>query len=222
MTNLEAFLKTAERIHTNRVQETQRWSEMGRVAAQKQTTAEPALAAKPFADTIKELRSKYGNEPFIDAMEAQHVQVEQARAFMEQSQARQQQAELQSLHRQVDSFFGAADMAPYHDHYGKLGADLSTKQIAEREKVLGQADLLIRGAASVGRSMTFNEAMLMAHDSVSSPIREKVATARVKQQASQRQASLTQRPGSRAGAQQAASRTDLEAKVKTGLASVFK
>lgn len=216
--NPEGFLKMAEKIHMNRVQETQRWADLGR---KERTTPAPAPKAEAKKFDAAALRAKYGNEPFIDAMELQHSQLEEARAFMSSSRERQAAQELESLTKQVDGYFSSKELEPYHDHYGKSGQTLSDKQLAERQKVLETADLLISGARSMGRPITLDEALTMAHDSVSSPIAAKVAVKKIETQVKARQQQITLRPGSRAPAPKAADRKDLEGKVKGSLAKIF-
>lgn len=217
--DLAGFMKIAEKTHNTRVAETQRWADMGRHA---KTNATPAAvpAETPTFDA-KKLREKYGNEPFIDAMEAQHAQLEQAQAFMTQSQQRQQQAEIAQLTKTVDDYFGGKDMEPYHDVYGKSGQAMSPEHTAARTKVLETADLLISGARSMGRSMTLDEALTMAHDSVASPIAAKVAVKKIEKQVQTRQAAISLRPGSRRAAPVPDDRKALEKKVGVGLAAAF-
>lgn len=216
--NPEGFLKTAEKIHMNRVQETQRWADLGR---KERTNPAPEKAVESKKFDAAALRAKYGNEPFIDAMELQHAQLEEARAFMSSSRERQAAQELENLTKQVDGYFSSKELEPYHDHYGKSGQTLTDKQLGERQKVLETADLLISGARSMGRPITLDEALTMAHDSVSSPIAAKVAVKKIETQVKARQQQITLRPGSRAPAPKAADRKDLEGKVKAKLATVF-
>jgi hypothetical protein len=216
--NPEGFTKIAERTHASRVAETQRWAEIGKAAKAAANAPEPEKEPSKF--DVKALRAKYGNEPFIDALEAVAVENARNRDFVKASKERQAQAELASLTQNVDKFF--SDLTPYHDHYGKSGQQLSDKHLAERQKVLETADLLISGARQMGRPMTLDEALTMAHDSVSSPIREKAAVKKVEAAIRTRQQAISLRPGSRAAAPAAAGRKELESKVKTGLASIFK
>lgn len=216
--NPEAFLRMAEKTHTSRVAQTQQWAEMGRKAQQAEA-AVPPPAAKPKVD-FTAMRQKYGNEPFIDAMEAQQAQLESAQAFVQQSQARQQEQEQETLRKSVDGFFTSADLKEYAKSYGK-GA-LTPEQNGERQKVVQHAALLISGARVQGQAMTLEDALTMAHDAVSSPVVAKQAVAKVREQVQQRQAALSLRPGSRASAQPAATRKDLEGKVKEGLSKIFK
>lgn len=224
--NPAGFLKTAERIHLNRVEETRRWADLGRQAkaGSPAAKAEEQTALTPI--DIKALRDKYGDEPFVAQLENVNAMVkflnENAMPFIKQSQERQRAAEMDALGRQVDGFFGGKDMEPYHDHYGKSGATLTEQQLATRQKVLETADLLISGARSMGRNLTLEEALTVAHDSVSGPIREQVATRKIQQQATQRQKGITMRPGTRSAAAQPAGRSALEATVKSKLSGIFK
>lgn len=215
-----AFLKMAEKMHMTRVEETRRWADLGRV----QKTATPGATEKAPEKAkfdAAALRAKYGNEPFIDAMEAQHARLEAYEAYTTQAQQRQQAADLQAITKQVDDYFGAKEMEPYHDHYGKGGQTLTEGQLAARQKVLETADLLISGARSMGRPMTLDEAMTMAHDSVSSPIAAKAAVKKIEQQVRTRQAAISLRPGSRAATPAQEDRKGFEKRVGEGLKKVF-
>lgn len=217
--NPTAFAKMAEKVHLSRVEETQRWTELGRHA--KAATPAPAAVEPPKFD-VKALRAKYGNEPFIDAMEAQHSQLEATRAFMDAAQKRQADNDMATLVKQIDNYFSSEELSPYHDHYGKGGQTLTEAQLTARGKVLSTADLLIAGARSMGRPMTLDEALTMAHDSVASPIAAKVAVKKIETQVVQRQAAISLRPGSRGSSAPIANdRKGLEKKVGEGLAKVF-
>lgn len=217
--NPDGFLKTAEKIHMTRVDETRRWADLGR----NQKAAAPASEKKPepLKFDAAALRAKYGDEPFITAMEAQHAQLEQAQAFINQSRDRQQAAEQQGLIKQIDDYFGGKDLEPYHDHYGKAGQTLTDVQLASRGKVLEMADLLISGARSMGHQLTLDEALTKAHDATSSPIAAKVAVKKIETQVRARQNAISQRPGSRASAPAKDDRKALESQVGKGLAAVF-
>lgn len=224
--NPEGFAKMAERIHAQRVQQTQQWADLGRQAKATTPAAEkPADAPKYDAAGIAALRQKYGNEPFIDQLEQQSKMMEylqnQVLPYVEQSKARQDEQELNTLNKSIDGFFSGEDLKPYHDHYGKGGSTLTDAQVAARMKVLETADLLVRGARATARNITLEDALTMAHDSVSSPIAAKVAVKKVQAAVQQRQASISVRPGTRAAAPKAAGRSDLEKTVKTGLDKVF-
>lgn len=222
------FTRMAERVHAQRVQQTMEWANLGKTA--KAAAPAATAAAEPVKFTPvdgKALRAKYGNEAFIDQMEAQSKALEylqnQALPYIEQSRARQAEQELQTLNKSVDSFFGDAGMKEYHDHYGKAGSTLTDAQVTARLKVLETADLLVRGAKATGRPLTFDDAMTMAHDSVSSPIAAKVAVKKVQTQAVQRQASISVRPGSRNSTPAAKpNRSALESNVKSKLSTIFK
>lgn len=213
----EGFLKTAERIHATRVQETQRWADLGRQA--KAAPAEKAPAAPAKVD-IASLRAKYGDEPFIAALEAQAAQLEAATTFITQARQQQADAALEGLTKQIDGFFGSDSLKLYQDQYGKVGSTLTDAQLGARQKVLETADLLISGARSMGRPLTLDEALTTAHDSVSSPLREQAAVAKIKTAVKTRQAAISLRPGSRAPIP-AKDRSALEKTVKAGLTNIF-
>ena len=223
--NPAGFLKIAEKTHMARVEQTKQWAEAGRHAQTSTPAPKTEPASIPKVD-IKALREKYGNEPFIDALEAQQLYADkitnEVMPFIRESKDRQAKAELDSLSRQIDGYFGSKELEPYIDHYGKAGKTLTPEQEANRSKVLEQADLLISGARAMGRPITLDEALTMAHDSVSSPIKAKVAVAKVATAVRSRQNSISLRPNSRATTLPKDARKDLEGKVRSGLAAAFK
>lgn len=214
------FLKMAERVHANRNEETKRWVEIGR-KQQAQPAAAKAPEAKPKFDA-KALRDKYGDEPFIAAMEHQAAQLDEAHAFIDESRKRQAEAEVASLNQNIDRYFSSADLTAYHDVYGKDSKALTEKQVGERMKVMETANLLISGATQMGRSMTLDEALTMAHDSVSAPIKEKVAVKKVETAVRARQQAISMRPGAKTTTMAPDTRKDLEKTVKSKLDAAFK
>lgn len=217
------FQRMAAKLHTTRNEETRRMSDLGRqIKAQEAAAQATVQTAKTTAKfDAKALRDKYGDEPFIAAMEAQAAQLEQAHVFISKSQERQAAAEMESLGRQIDGFFSSKDMTPYHDQYGKAAATLTDKQTTTRQKVLETADLLISGARAMGRNLTLEEALTTAHDSVSGPIRETAARTKIVQQVKTRTNAITLRPGAKPAAAPS-DRTALQGRVKAGLAAAFK
>lgn len=224
------FLKTAERIHVNRNEETRRMSDLGRqIKAQESqqaaTRTKPAATPTEFKPIdVAGLKAKYGDEPFIQQLEQMNGligYVNQVAPWIQASQQRAAAAELETLGKQVDGFFSAKEMEPYFEHYGKFGAKLTDAQAQTRQQVLETADLLISGARAMGRSLALEEALTLAHDSVSGPIREKVAVQKVHRAVQARQQSMTLRPGARAASSQSQDRKALEGTVKAGLSKVF-
>lgn len=239
----EKFLTTAARLHKNRNDEVAAWAEAGRTARQQSsatsqqndaaqqqqqlrtTQTPPTALAKVDAAKLKE---HYGEDALIDSIVGPiNAVVEQINAILpavQQTQQRSQQAEIEMLSRQVDAFFGGKELEPYAEVYGKPGkGELSPTQIATRNKVLETADALMVGAKFQGRTLTLDEAMQLAHDSVSSGFKVQTARTQIKNDLKARQASITLRPAAKAAASKVGggTRTDLEKKVASGLKAVF-
>jgi hypothetical protein len=227
------FLRTASKFHENRNEETRRMSELGRLAKQ-QSDAQAATSTPPPSSVpekfsvidIAALKKTYGDkEPFVQQLEQVNKVVEfanQVMPWMMQSQARQRQAEMQTLSTQIDGFFGGKDLAGYSEMYGKTAADLKPEQMASRQKVLETADLLIRGARVSGRTLSLDDALTMAHDSVSGPVKTQAVRQKIVDAAKTRNAAISLKPSSRSSSSKGnATRKDLEGKVGKGLATVF-
>lgn len=222
------FLRTAAKFHENRNEETRRMSELGRLA--KQQAPAPVAAPAAVEHTkfdIEGLKKAYGaNEPLIKELERANAlfdSVNQVMPWVKQSQDRQRQSEMQALGQQIDTFFSGKELEPYAEVYGKDSAKLDEKQMAERQKVLETADLLVRGSRVTGKNLSLTDALTMAHDSVSGPIKTKAVRQGIVAQAKTREAAITLRPGTRSVAPAAKGNRDaLVAKAEAGLKSIFR
>lgn len=233
------FLATAAKIHANRNKEVQAWAEAGRKAKESQ-----AASLQPTQDTAKKpqqqdvalkpidveaLKAEYGDEALIERLtgplNATIDRINQMMPVIQQTQHRSAMAQAEMLNRQIDGFFGGKDMTPYHETYGTDTAKLSEKQLAARTKVLEFADYLIGGAAQNGKSLSFDDAMQMAHDAVSGGTKEQAARERIAAQAKARNKGITMRPGARGtnlnSAGKAKNPADLQKRVSQGLKAVF-
>ena len=214
------FLRTAAKFHESRNEETRRLSELGRIAKTQQVETPPA--ATPKFD-VEALKKTYGpNEPIIKQMELMNARLEAQDKWVAQSQASQAKAEVDALGRQIDGFFGSKDLADYAEAYGKSAADMKPEQMAARQKVLEVAELLVRGARQSGKTLSLEDALTMAHDSTSGPVKTQAVRRQIVEQAKTRNAAISLKPASRNAAPADKGRSAIETKVKTGLASVFK
>jgi hypothetical protein len=226
-----AFIQTAAKIHANRNKEVQDWAAAGHAAKHAQT--QPAATQTAAAPGLKPvdaaaLKKQYGDEALIDAIVGPvNTAIEQINQMFPQVQAYQKQsqaAQLETLNRQVDGFFGGKEMETYKELYGTANATLTEPQMAERTKVLELADALIVGARQQKRNLTLDDALQMAHDSVTSGAKEQVAREKIAKQLQTRQQGITLRPSGRKPSPVASpggARKDLEKKVSSGLAKAF-
>lgn len=230
------FLTTAAKLHQSRNKEIAAWAEVGR-QQRKATPSTPNKDAVPnFADApvqlkpvdAAKLKKQYGEEALIDEIVGPINQVveriNQILPAVQQTQQRSQQAQIEMLTRQVDGFFSGKELAPYKDTYGADSASLNDTQLQARQKVLEMADALVVGARQQYRTLSFDEAMQMAHDSVSSGTKKQAARTEITTQLKARSKALTLKPSARTGTRPtgpAASRSDLEKNVKAKLAAMF-
>lgn len=230
------FVATAALIHRNRNKEVSQWADAGRKAREGQqtqdekreviqTTSTPAQLSP--VDTAS-LKKKYGEDALIDALAGPvNEAIKQINAILpvvQQVQGRAQQSELETLGRQIETFFGSEDVKPFKDMYGNDPAALTPVQIENRNKVLAQADALIVGAGMQGRRLTFDEAMTHALDSLTGDAKQQVARTTIRKELRTRERGITLRPSTRgatANSGPVRSRADLEQKTRQGLAAVF-
>ena len=202
-TQPELALQTLERIHTSRVEEVNDWANRGRQLKADEGTTEPtetpATTLIPI-DTAA-LIETYGNEelikgivdPINKAIASLSPVVEDARVAQEQAVKTRQEA----LMTTIDKFFGAESMAPYNELYGKTWDALTDTQRSTRDSVLEMADALVAGARAQGRILSVDNALLLAHDATTTTMKEKIIRDGVREQVTERAASLTLKPNVR-------------------------
>lgn len=228
-----AFVTTAAKMHTSRNAELAKWADMGRKTreadAAKNPQGQTAAVTTIAPIDAAALKKQYGDEPIIDAITGQmNKAIEQMNAMLpivQETQAKAKQAELETLGRQIDGFFGGKDMTAYKDVYGLSSAKLAPEQIEKRNKVLETADAMMIGAQAQGRSLSLDSALMLAHDSVSSDVKEQAVRTELKSKVKQRERAITLKPSARTASPGAGAkvntRSGLESKVKAGLAKAF-
>jgi hypothetical protein len=209
--NPDLAMKTFERMHESRTKEINEWAELGRKARQTsgdvpssaatQTAPAPAPLSSPSGlqpINVQEMVQKYGNEDLIKelagpvnaAIAVLGPIVQDAMTAREQTKRVQQE----TLGKTVQGFFTSKDLAPYADAYGKDVATLTSQQIEMRGKVLETADALIAGAAFQGRTLSVQDALTLAHDSVSSGMKENIIRDKIRSTVQKRGRGLTLKP----------------------------
>lgn len=229
----EKFVQSAGKMHDTRSKEVSQWAALGR---QKVTdTTAKVEATEPQTQTIKPvdvkaLKAKYGDEALIDELVGPlNAMAEKLNAMLPQVQATQaasQAAKQEALGRQIDGFFGGKDLNDYKDVYGVETGRLTNEQLESRNKVLVLADALIGGASLQGRRLSFDEAMMLAHDSVSGPAKAQAARTKLTGTLQAREKAITLRPATRKPGQggiesPAKKRSDLERRTQTALNKAF-
>ena len=161
---------------------------------------------------IDKLRKDYDNDPVVELVAQQQ---EQNKALYDQVQGMTKEsdpsvrdeatirANIQAealLEQQIVTFFGGNDLKMYDEFYGVLPKDtknwdtLTKDQRVNRWQVLEMADQMLIGAGSQGREMDVDEALTLAHLSISEPTREKVIRDEIKAKVVKRNKSLTLKP----------------------------
>ena len=133
------------------------------------------------------------------------------------------QTQTEALSRTVKDFFGGKDLAPYATAYGKDGS-LTTEQVTMRSKVLETADALISGAAFQGRNLSVQDALMLAHDTVASGLKETVIRDQIRTSVTKRNAAISLRPtavGRKAAGGPPRDRAELIGRTEDRLAAAF-
>jgi hypothetical protein len=210
--NPDKALQTFERMHTSRSQEISEWAELGR----KVRSQTPAASATPPASVnatpvsaapapsvlrpinVQEMVEKFGNQELIEALAGPvNAAIQALTPIMERAKAsetRAKQTAQEQLGKVVQDFFTDKSMAPYAESYGGDIAKLTETQVEMRGKVLEMADALIAGATFQGRKLSVQEALTLAHDTVSAPVKESVIRDQIRQSVKKRAAGITLRP----------------------------
>ena len=171
---------------------------------------------------IEKLRKEYPDDPIVELVDTQQ---KQSKALFDRIQAletirpaqtsdlpsgftnAQIEAEKQqsaAIEQQIGTFFSSDELKGYDDFYGKLPKDavdwiaLTPGQKQNRWGVIEMMDHMITGAHAHGRDMKIDEALRLAHLSVTEPIREKVIRDNLKAEVIKRSKGITLKPSATA------------------------
>ncbi len=234
------FTVTAQRLHSNRNKETQQWAELGRQSRTTEPQPKTEPQANPYVDSktgqfkpinTAEIAEKHGvSEELIADLVApiNAILAHQNSILPDLNNSIQavQRSRTEQLTKQVDSFFSGPELKQFQEAYGKDSASLNEAQIETRNKVLEMADALVVGAARQGRKLTVNDALLMAHDHVSSGLKTVAIRKEIQKSVTTRNAGITLRPtaagkGGGVSTGPAKSKSEMEARTKARMAAVF-
>ena len=157
-------------------------------------------------EQIEKLKKDYDDDPIVELIIAQNkankVLYDKVQNLEVNQTVKKSDNEDNKIISNINSFFDSNDMKPFADFYGTSsnGADwdgsLTPGQKANRLEAVRQADAILAGAEFQGRKMELNEALELAHLSVSDPIKEKVIRANIKNAVKQREKGITIKPKS--------------------------
>lgn len=231
------FIDTADRIHTNRAQETASWAAKGRelrgqnpqTPALIQPTAQSPTPAKLAAVDVEALTEQYGDEELVKKIAGPvNEAVAQINEILPQLQAGQQaaqDAQVDALDRQCQTFFSSPEITAYKEVYG-TNESLTQEQFDARLAVIDEAEAIMLGSQFVGRPKTFAESLEVAHDNVASTFHASKAQEIVRKQAMDRARAVTPKPSARKAPASVPTTTQgkreaLEDKVTKGLKKAF-
>jgi len=200
---LKALAKCYEMVNASSKQ-------LGELGQQARRLKEPApvTPVQPSRKeaVMKKLKEKYEDDPIIDLI---GELIPDAPAPRPAVQPVQQQPPERSIDEEIavrqtiNTFFGADDMKPYEDFYGKAGqagdwTHLTGGQVANRRETCNRAQLILDGAEATGMKMSAAEALERAHLEVAAPMVEQVVRQRIVKSVQKRAAGVTLKPsGSR-------------------------
>ena len=193
------------------------------------------------------LEAEYKDDPILGVIKAQNEQNKQlfdtvqelkaagsARTADQPSGTSQAESlaiarETAALQQQIDGFFLSDEIKAYEDFYGKLEKDatdwkgLTPGQQMNRWTVCDMMDQMMYGAKVQGREMKIDEAMKLAHLSVTEPIREKIIRKELMDKVTKRSKSLSLKPSASAKAESTKPETkeQLEDVTKQRLSKIF-
>lgn len=239
--NPELANKTFSRLYDSTNQLSRDFAAIGRTK-QEQTTKQQTVVPKPGEQRpefkgvdIEKLRKEYDNDPLVDVVaqlqeqnkllfeQVQKVPAQSTEQTDEQTLRLQIQEE-QLVQKEITSFFKDTGMKPYKEFYGDVDWDkLPNEQKANRWSVVELADQIITGAEAQGRKMNVDEALMLAHLSISEPLREQIIREQIKSDVVKRNKSLTLKPNSSKPAEniKPTTRNDLETITAQRLAKTF-
>jgi hypothetical protein len=100
----------------------------------------------------------------------------------------------------VNSFFASDDMKNFRDFYGEtkslMADDLSPGHAANRQAVINEAVDIFAGAEFLGRDMSIEKALEMAHLKIAAPYLPQVVRRDIMAKAKKRSKGLTLKPSS--------------------------
>ncbi len=196
--------------------------EAAKAPAASETTGKAEETSEYKGLDINQLRKDYPDDALIDLIEGQQeqskilydevqtlkttkpVQASGQPAGLTPEQQRAFEQETAAINQQIEGFFKGDELKGYTDFYGTVPKGdvewvaLTPGEKANRWEVIKMMDDLIVGAKYFGREMKIDEAMHLAHLSVSEPLREKVIRENIMKSVETRSKSITLKPSSTA------------------------
>jgi len=228
----ELAIRTFSKIQESTTKLSNDFANIGRAkmkSANKPADSQPADTAKKV--DLDALKEEYGaDSSVVKAIEALQASIPVntiPSGVTTQAQPQDTQPALDPrVEVMVNQFFTSDALKPYEDFYGK-GKDvnnLTLQQNKNRWAVLDKADEIIVGAAEMGRPVTVDEAMDMAHLLVSADVQKQAVRAELKAKIVKRSKGLSLKPAKNKGVAPAkdekATAADLETKVQTKMEKI--
>ncbi len=206
VSNPDGAMVFAEKVHRTRNTQTAQFAAAGRQALQPPAVVEAPPPEMPGSferiDTDALIDKFGGNEEMVTAVLGPvNKMIDQMNAVLPEMKANVETSKnlrRQTLGKTVEDFFVRDDMKAFAEVYGDSSADslagLTDAQQQSRGKVLEMADAIVAGAMLQNRRLAPEEALTMAHDSLSVEYRTEVARTELKKKVRARASGVTLKP----------------------------
>lgn len=225
----EVALRTFAKIHESTNKLSAEFARLGRVEPTKETPAKTATEANKTTEedgTLAALKEEYGEDSIMVKAFAtmQDKLAEATKVQVKEEVAPEPDSAVQAT---VDKFFTDPALKPYAKFYGegKNADTLTVGQMNNRWSMLEMADRIIAGSEKQGREVSPEDAMEMAHLSVSEKHRTEALRTELKSKVKKRAKGVTLKPakGKKVVSETDAKKTEkqLESSVSAKLKSMF-
>lgn len=181
----EGTLQILEKTYNDVNNLSQQFAQLGRKAREMQTqSVQPVQPTQPKPQTFdpEKFKKDYEDDPASAIASAFAVlqakpEAQPVQSIQSSSQNDEWSERLAAI-EQLNSFFGADDVKPFAEYYGKSKSlnwgDLTADQYAARQAVVNRADEILAGAELLQKGMTVREAVELAHIELTAPMLHKI------------------------------------------------
>lgn len=230
--NPERFTAMAAKIHSGRNAESARWAALGRQTREQDVQpapVAPVAPAVPQPATIPSIPEIDGvdQDTLAKLMAPIHQKEARLQTLATEFETRMEtlnRMESQMVGQQMDTFFGSEGLKSFAELYGPSFREASDQQYSNRDSVLVLAHDMMTGAEKAGRSVLFDDALQIAHESVSKDFQETAIRGDIKSKTQKRAKSVSLRPSSkRTKGESGKPKTEAElvSQVEAGLKKAF-
>jgi hypothetical protein len=198
--NPERAIRILKGYHQTVNKTSQSFAALGRKQQELNAKAKEATAPKPVVKDYSDIEEEYGKDsPIVTRIKQQDVEMAELKAAKAAEPAPQGDPD-PAIVSTIDNFFGADSMKPFQQFYGTVKNGnwnaLDAGEFARREAVIGLAEQMILGAQVQKEHMPLDQALGLAHLTVSEGMREQAVRAEIKAQVKTKAKGVTLAPSS--------------------------